>query len=615
MNQDRPVLNIVEVFRRAEQAAQRRKPFIVAERELSFGDLVDRTRRLTSFYNDAGLKPGDRVILASHDGLETPVLFLSLLRCGITAVLIDPETKPYRFEHIIAVSQPKGIILDAALRETWKPDNVAFILEIKDSPREQETLFDKLLGKKKSDEAPPDSYPALLRDVQGMDGPAAIDPELDAYILFTSGTTSDPKGVRISHKNLFSHVRTLSRHFGYAPDCRILNILPLPHVDGIVQGPMVAFLNGAALYRPMRFEIKNLGSLLDALYTFRITHFVAVPTMLSLIEKLCRDRTDAFQTGDFRFIISTGAYLDAKLWKSFEDHFQVRIANVYGLTETVTGSLFSGPTDDDHCIGTIGKPADCEVRIVNERGNAVKAGEPGELLIKGDHVMQGYVNAPEATADILRDGWLHTGDMATVDKKGFYRIVGRKKNIIISGGINIQPEEIDEVLKMLSSVVDAVTFGVPDDTWGERVESAATLDPPGVLSEEKLIGFCRMHLEATKVPHRIHILPSMPKGPVGKVIIDQVKQLVREAAAVEAKDRRGDLEAQIISLAASCFKVDGSDLTMETGPGDTTGWDSLAHLELVTALEARFKVRLSPHEIMRIERLSDAWQIITEKLA
>lgn len=615
MSQEYPLQNIVEVFRNAEKPSNLKRPFFVAEQELSFGEVVDRAKKLTRFYHEAGLKPGDRVILASHDDLETSVFFLSLLRNGITAVLIDPETKPHRFAHIVRTAQPKGIILDAALRNEWRPDTIGVVLEIKGQQSAKDTLFTKLLGNKKTADASDGSYPAVLRTLQGMEGPEVIDQEQDAYILFTSGTTSDPKGVRISHKNLFSHVRTLSRQFGYAPDSRILNILPLAHVDGIVQGPIVAFANAAALHRPMRFEIQSLDRLLDSVYTHRITHFITVPTVLALIERLCGSHANAFHTEDFRFIVSTGAYLDAKLWKSFEDHFQVRIANVYGLTETVTGGLFSGPGDEDHAIGSVGKPADCEARIVNEQGKPVKTGESGELLIKGDNVMKGYVNAPEATAEVLRDGWLHTGDLATVDKKGIYRIVGRKKNLIIRGGINIQPEEITEVLMQSPSVSGAVTFGVPDETWGEQAVSAVTLNAPGALSEEELIGFCRTHLEATKVPHRVHVLPSLPQGPVGKVILDQVKQLVRDAVAAETMNTQGDLRSTIIALAASCFKVAPADLTIETGPEDTTGWDSLAHLELVTALEAKFGVTFSPSDIMRIERLSDAWHIITEKQA
>ena len=610
--------NIAEALQRAEKEVNHRKPFIVSGKTLTYGTLVDRIRRLTRLYRDAGLVCGDRVVIATRDDIEASVLFLSLLRNGISAINIDPDTKPHRFSHIIQVAQPRGIILDAPLKEQWKPDTANFILEIRDEHLGKENLFNKLLKRKEGknrEDLPPDSYPAILRILEPTDSPAVIDQDMDAYVLFTSGTTSDPKGVRISHKSLFSHLHTLSRQFGYTRDSRILNTLMLAHVDGIIQGPVIAFFNEASLYRPMRFEIKTLGALLDSIYTHRITHFVTVPTILSLIERLCRDKQDAFLTEDFQTVISTGAYLDAKLWKTVEEHFQVRIANVYGLTETVTGGLFSGPEDKDHCIGTVGKPADCEARIVDEQGNEVETGESGELLMRGDHVMKGYLNAPEATAMVLRNGWLSTGDIATVDEKGFYRIVGRKKNIVISGGINIHPEEITEVLNLSPEVSDAVTFGVPDGVWGERVISAVSLTNSGSLSEKDLISFCRTHLEETKVPDRIYILPALPKGPVGKVVIEKVKQVIRQIDSHQNTDLQGDLESRIISIAAHCFKVDQSDLSIHHGPDDTTGWDSLTHLEFVAALEDHFGITLSPPEIMQIERLSDAWKIITEKLA
>jgi len=610
--------NIAEALQRAEKKPNHRKPFIISGRTLTYGILVDRIRRLTQLYRDAGLACGDRVVIATHDDIEASVLFLSLLWNGITAVNTDPDTKPHRFSNIIRVSQPRGIILDAALKDLWKPDAVDFILEIKDEHREKGNLFNKLLRKKEGKERedlPLDSYPAILRTLEPTDSPAVIDQDLDAYILFTSGTTSDPKGVRISHKNLFSHLHTLSRQFRYTRDSRILNTLMLAHADGIIQGPVIAFFNEASLYRTMRFEIKTLGALLDSIYTHRITHFVTVPTVLSLIERLCRDKRDTFLTEDFQTIISTGAYLDARLWKSVEEYFQIRIANVYGLTETVVGGLFSGPGDNDHCIGTVGKPADCEVRIVDERGTEVRTGEPGELLMKGNHVMKGYLNAPEATARVLRDGWLSTGDIATVDEKGFYRIVGRKKNIIISGGVNIHPEEITEVLNLSPQVTDAVTFGVPDEVWGERVVSAVSLTNQGHLSEKDLISFCRTYLEETKVPDRIYVLPTLPRGPVGKVLFEKVKQVIQQIDSNLNTDLQGDLESRIISIAAHCFNVNQSDLSIYHGPDDTTGWDSLTHLEFVAALENHFGITFSPSEIMQIGRLSDASKIITEKLA
>lgn len=606
---------LINAFDRADEPSLCKKPFIVSsEGTVTFGEAADKTKRLTRLYRDAGIVPGDRVMIATRNELDGPVIFLSLLRNGITAVNIDPDMKPHRFIRLAQAAHPKGIILDADLADQWKPRDMDFVIKIKNTGgRGSSALFRTLLKRQPQGDAIRNVYPDVLKDHPPAEGPETVDPESDAYILFTSGTTSDPKGVRISHRNLSTHLDTLSSQFGYSRESRILNILILSHADGIIQGPVVAFVNGATLFRPMRFDINRLGALLDSIYADRITHFVAVPAMLSLIERLCRDRADAFQTDDFRFIISTGAYLDAGLWRRFEDFFLTRIANVYGLTETVVGSLFSGPSDEDHCIGTIGRPVDCEALIADENGIETTTGVAGELLLRGDNVMTGYFNSPDATSRIFRDGWLLTGDIAVRDEKGLYRITGRKKNIIISGGINIHPEEITEVLKLSPSVTEAVTFGMPDEIWGERLVSAVSLDAAESATEEDLIAFCRAHLEETKVPADIHILPALPKGPVGKVQIEKVKEIISLSDRTE-KALGGDLQSSIITLAAHCFKVRPQDLTMDMAQNITEGWDSLAHLELIAALEEQFQIVFSPVEIMQIESLRDAWNIVAEKL-
>lgn len=605
---------LVDAFRRAAEPSLRRKPFIVTAQEtLTFGEVAEKAKRLAELCRSAGIIPGDRVMIATRNEQEAAILFLSLLRSGIAAVNLDPDIKSYRFSHLAQIAEPKGIFLDADLVDLWKPRNIEFVMKIHAGGRRSNPLFNKLLKRRPQREAVQDSYPAALEDLSPVFEPAAAGPESDAYILFTSGTTANPKGVRISHRNLSAHLETLSRQFGYTAGSRILNILMLSHADGMIQGPVIAFVNGATLFRPMRFDIQRLGALLDSIYSDRITHFIAVPTMLSLIDRFCKDRQDAFLAEDFRCIVSTGAYLDAGLWSRFEEYYGTRITNVYGLTETVVGGFFSGPSDEDHCIGTVGKPVDCQAFIENDKGIEAENGVAGELLVKGDNVMRSYFNSPDATTRVFKDGWLRTGDIAIRDENGFYRIVGRKKNIIISGGLNIHPEEITEVLKLLPSVTEAVTFGMPDNVWGECLVSAVSLDSPDSATEEDLIAFCRSHLEETKVPVAIHILQTLPKGPVGKIQIERVKEMISHTSRQE-QDLRGDLQSGIITIAAHCFKVNAEDLSINTTQDEMPGWDSLAHLEFIAAVETNLQVSFSPTEIMQIESLSDAWHIIAKKL-
>lgn len=603
-----------DLFEEIDKKISRSKPLIAAASEMTYGTVVERIKRLSGVYQTMGLVPGDRLIISSRNDLDVVVFFLSLLRCGIAAVVVDPETKPLRLKRIIEKSEAKAAAVDTELRKAWFSENEPIpIIEIRKQDVGKKVLLKKLL-QPKTVETEDNAYPSMLENFPPLDKVDEFDNELDAYILFTSGTTSEPKGVRISHRNLFAHLATLSRQFDYSPDSRILNVLPLDHTDGLVQGPMVAFFNGATVYRPLRFSIQNLGRLLDSVYTHRITHFVAVPTILSLIHKLGSGYEDSFSTSDFRFVISAAAYLEPALWESFESRFKTRVANVYGLTETVTGGLFSGPTDADHKIGTVGKPVDCEVKIVDEHHNPVPVGTVGEILLRGENVMKGYVNAEEETDKVLKDGWLYTGDLGSMDGEGFVRIVGRKKSIIKSGGMNISPNEITEIVNLHPHILDATTIGMPDESWGE-IAVTCVVDKPGTkVTQTDLIEFIRDHLEPYKIPARIYSVPELPKGPSGKILTEKLRETVQQLMQGPAMAATSDLQTAVMQTAAKCFQTSMDSLNIHSGPADLTGWDSLAHLEFVLALEERFKIKLSTSEIMRIERLKDAETIVFSKL-
>lgn len=613
MNKNYPS-NFYDLFHEVEKNCPAHKPFVVADNALTYGLALERIKRLSRLYEDMGLRPGDRMIIASRNDADLIIFFLSLLRCGIAAVIVDPETKPIRLKALIKKSEAKAIAADTVLLNEWLVDDEKIaVIEISNSAGAKNTLLKKLILSK-SEEKNEKAYPFLLENILPMDETPKFNNDLDAYVLFTSGTVSEPKGVVISHKNLFAHLITLTRQFDHDENSRILNILPLDHTDGLIQGPMIAFFNGATVYRPFKFSIQNLGRILDSIYTNRITHFETVPTMLALISKLAAGYEESFSTSDFRFIICSAGYLDANLWADFEKRFKTRIANFYGLTETVTGGIFSGPTDKDHKIGTIGKPVDCEVRIVDDNGADVPAGEMGEIILRGDHIMKGYCNAPDETNKVLKNGWFYTGDLGSRDVEGFYRIVGRKKSIIKSGGMNISPNEITEVINMHPNVLESATIGYPDDTWGEIVVACVVWKPGNPMAESDIIEFARKHLETYKIPARICVLSSLPKKPSGKILTEELKNSVQKI--LEKTDPSGvpDIESTILHSAATCFRTGTRNLRIEDGPSELTGWDSLAHLEFVTALEEKFNIEFSASEIMRIERLSDAKMIVLSKL-
>jgi long-chain acyl-CoA synthetase len=318
-------------------------------------------------------------------------------------------------------------------------------------------------------------------------------------------------------------------------------------------------------------------------------------------------------------VISTAAYLDEGLWRRFEERFEVPVVNVYGLTESVCEALYCGPDPATRRIGTIGKPIDCEARIVGESGDDVEPGSAGELILRGDNVMRGYFRMPEETAEVLKDGWFYTGDLAATDEDGFFRIVGRKKSVIITGGVNIYPEEVTTVLRAIPGVLDAVTFGMPDETWGERVVSCVVPVPGRALCVDGIAAQFVERASREKLPLEIHLADDLPRGPAGKVVLAEVKAMIEQLRLQPARalgsGGRTDVQETVFAVAGSTFKTDVRALSLDSDTGNTPDWDSLAHIEFLHALETVFEVRMAPRDVTDIVSLRDAVRVVEAKLA
>jgi long-chain acyl-CoA synthetase len=356
-----------------------------------------------------------------------------------------------------------------------------------------------------------------------------------------------------------------------------------------------------------------LPEILGMVKRHQITHMITVPTMLALIMRLGDEFSDAFRTESFRFVSSTAGPLDEGLWRHFEARFGTMVVNSYGLTETVCEGIYCGPTPSTRRIGTIGKPIDIEARIVDDSGRDVQQGEMGELILRGSCLMKGYYNAPEETAAVLRDGWLYTGDLAVMDGDGYYSIAGRKKNVIITGGINVYPEDVSRTIARMPGISEVITLGMPDQIWGERVVSCVVLAQPDVLSAEDVIAYCRTHLSREKIPSQVLVVDEMPRGPAGKVALPQLRQLV-SAQLPKASPTRPlalttsgpeDIAATVLAVAARCFATPVAELSLDSEPETTAGWTSLAHLDFLLSLEAAFGITISPSDMLSITTLRD----------
>ncbi len=604
LDEEHPAATSFYALASAQKAS---KVFLERDPGLRYGELRDRIGALTSYLDQTELEPGDRVVIASRDPSWVTALLFALIDNGLTAVIAAPEMTRREFDVLCDVTNPAGCLMDTptsarcgAPERTWK-----LILPIgKPSKR---NVLDKLLRAKKPNPAA-DHLQAALGAVKPQAPPGAWPDDQTAYVIMTSGSTSTPKAVPCTRRALFTHLRTLSRQFSYGPDSRILNLLPLSHADGVIQGPAVACANGATWLRPFDFSIRNIEPLLHSIYGKRATHLICVPTVLALVLRLGSKFADSFATDDFRFVVSAAGHLEEKLWKDFQDTFGVTIANLYGLTETVTGGIFSGPDPDSHRVGSIGKPVDCEARVVDEEGNEVGAGTSGELLLRGDNVFPGYLNAPDQ--DVFLAGWLRTGDLAHRDAAGFFYIDGRIKNVVISGGENIHPEEVSELLQTHPNVAEAFAFGVPHREWGENLvalivpRSADDFDEPG------LVAWCRDQLSAYKVPKDWLVVDALPHGPSGKVLAQDAKRAYQERRRQGSALSGASVEQNVLAIAADVFRCPVDALSLRSSPENTSGWDSLAHVNLALTLESAFGIELSTTEIMQMSDLRSTVEIV-----
>jgi long-chain acyl-CoA synthetase len=365
--------------------------------------------------------------------------------------------------------------------------------------------------------------PATFPDILATASPAPQVVDRAAYdtavVLYTSGTTGHPKGAELTHANLINNVEVSAVDLlQVGPDDIIFGGLPLFHAFGQTCTLNAAIMMGGSLTVLPRFDAaKALGILADQ----RVTIFAGVPTMFSALLHV-PDRSD-YDVSALRLCISGGAAMPVEVLRQFEDQFDCIVLEGYGLSETSPVASFNHP-GRERKPGSIGTPIrGVEMRVVDASGAEVPQGEVGEIAIRGHNIMKGYLNKPDATAEaVSADGWFRTGDIGRVDADGYYYIVDRKKDLIIRGGYNIYPREIEEVLYEHPEVAEAAVVGMPHPELGEEVGAAVALKPGATVTPDELRSYVKSQVAAYKYPRRVWIVDALPKGPTGKILKKEI---------------------------------------------------------------------------------------------
>ncbi len=482
-------MNATEYF--FENTWQLEKPFLVGKEEISHRDLFASAFHIARWINKQ-VGTEKHIILLSHNNLFFLRTYLAIIKSGNICIPLDPGIEKENYRYIHDLTAPSLIFLT---REVEKR------LELNSSPM----VF-------------PDTLP-VNSEVQPPEAPGGnFDREKCAEIIFTSGSTGKPKGVMISHKNLIANTSSIVKYLQLTPDDRMLVVLPFYYCYGLsllhthlrVGGSIV--FNNAFIF---------LGGVLKSLLDYKCTGFAGVPSHFQILLR----KTDSFKQTrfpDLKYVTQAGGKLAPIFIDEFrEAHPDVRFVVMYGQTEATARLSWLPPEVYDKRKGSMGRGIpDVELRVVNENGESIKPGETGEVIARGDNIMMGYFADEEGTKNAIRNGWLYTGDLGSVDEDGYIYLTARSKEIIKVRGKRISPKEIEAVILALPEVIDCTIEGVDDEIQGEMLKATVTVrkDSVGLVTRDRLIQHCSQHLALFKVPQVYDLKDDLTISPTGKKI-------------------------------------------------------------------------------------------------
>lgn len=487
------------------------KTYLIFEedgREVSYRLLHEFTSKTANLYKKLGVGKGDKVSLLLPNIPEFVFCYFGAMKIGAVAGPVNILLKAEEIAYIVNHSESKVLVTT--------PEFLGEVEKI----RSQLPLLQHVIVI--DDKTYPNTLPYYneLRLQPVRLSKVDIQPGDEAMIIYTSGTTGKPKGVLLTHHNLLRDAQYIANWFSFKEEMRMMCILPLFHVNGEVVTTITPLYFGGSVVLVKKFSVQKFW---PAVAQYKVNVFSAVPTILTLLLTQ-PELAKGLDLSSLRFAICGAATLLTEVQKDFEKTFGCTIYEGYGLSETTCYSSFNPPDHQKRKIGSIGVAVGNEMKIFDDQDRETKPEEIGEIVIRGENVMKGYFKNPEATADAMRRGWFHSGDLGKRDSDGFFYILDRKKDMINRGGEKVFPREVDEVLYTHPKILDVATVGVPDKVYGEEVKAFVVLKPGQTAAAQDIIDFCRSRLADFKCPKSVQFVSSLPKGPTGKLLRRELRE-------------------------------------------------------------------------------------------
>ena len=464
---------------------------------VSYTQLERRVNRTAHYLRSLGIRSGDRVAAQLPKCLPFVYLHLAAARIGAIFLPLNPAYPPAELRYFLTDSSAAVFIAD-------QKNKAGIKTILSDLPALRRMVFIH----------PQADWEAEIAEFSpDRDDDWSVDADQIAMLLYTSGTTSRPKAAQITHGNLYANIESLHKAWGWRNDDVLLHVLPIFHVHGLVVALHGALHAGATAVMLAKFEAKEV---LDLLQSGRFTVFMAVPTIHRRLHNAAAGRV--IDLSHLRLMTSGSDRLPDDLFVGCQKTFNVTLLERYGMTET--GMNLSNPLNGERRVGSVGRPLPgVSARIVDpDSGESLPDGEVGEVQVKGAHVCKGYWRQAEKTAAAFTDdGWLRTGDLGLREADGYYTLKGRLKDLIITGGLNVYPPEVERALIEHPAVAACAVIGCPDDEWGEQVVAVIVPEPKETADSDALRDFCCQRLAAYKAPRRIVFVTELPRNALGKV--------------------------------------------------------------------------------------------------
>ncbi len=509
-------LNLAQYLEISAESYADRTAVILDDYKFTYAEVNAFAKRIANILVDKGIEKGDKVAVMIPNTPHFPMVYYGILNTGATVVPVNVLLKSHEIQYYLEDSDAKVFV-------TWR----GFYDEAVHAFNATDTCHQLLVVSTPDDmDAPPEGellMPLVLGASHEFDLIQTM-PDDTAVILYTSGTTGRPKGAELTHFNMFFNAYYAKEKIIQArPDDVALAVLPLFHSFGQTCIMNAGFMAGATITMVPQFDTEHVVKVIER---DKVTVIGLVPTMYAFLLNCAEDHD--CDLSSLRMAVSGASSLPVEIINQFKEKFGLQILEGYGLSETSPVASFN-VTDRPCKPGSIGIPIwGCEMRIMREDGSFAEAEEVGEIVIRGHNVMKAYYKKPVATKETIINGWLHTGDLGKCDEDGYFYIVDRLKDIIIRGGMNIYPREVEEVLHAHPAVLEVAVVGVPDALRGEEVKAYAALRDGQSVTEHVLREYCLERLAKYKCPKAVEIVPALPKGPTGKILKRELREMARK---------------------------------------------------------------------------------------